>query len=242
MFPEALSRLAASVQPLIFETELPEFRYWMRGTTFLVGHKGRAFVITARHTLNPDELSAVCVFASDFSQRILPLKDVFFVSKDYVEDDFMDLAVIEIDMEKITDAELGRATLIDLALASEDWLPLAGSSDFAVIGYPDEHSLVDYEQETIATQRVALQGRYVGLSSQSHLHEIEILNTLSLSTFSGLSGAPVISLTSRPGLPGQVSLCGIVLRGTPSSRRIHFLDRSVLLDALNVKCAKSLYC
>ena len=240
MSPEALSRLAASVQPLVFETGIPDAPYSTEGTTFLVGYEGRAFVITARHSLCPDNLSPVCVFPSDSSQRLLPLKDVFFVSEDYVEDDFMDLAVIEIDMARIVDAELGQANLIDLRLASGEWLSLAGSSDFAVIGYPEKHSLIDYDQETITTERVALQGRYLGPSSQAHLHELEILDTLSLSTFSGLSGAPVFAWTERSGLAAQISFCGMALRGTPNSRRIHFLDRSVLLDALKVKCAKTL--
>lgn len=239
MSPEALSRLAASVQPLIFETGISDFPYSTLGTTFLVGYEGRAFVFTARHTLYPDNLSPVCIFPSDCSQRLLPLKDVFFVSKDYVAEDFMDLAIMEIDMAKIVDAELGQASIIDLRLASGDWLSLPESSDFAVIGYPEEHSLVDYDQETIATQRVALQGRYLGPSSIPYLHELEILDTLSLATFDGLSGAPVFSWTWRSGRPAQISFCGMVLRGTASSRRIHFLDRSVLLDALKVKCAET---
>lgn len=240
MPPNALSRLAASVQPLVFETGLSNFPYSTLGTTFLVGYEGRAFVLTARHSLYPEKLSPVCIFPSDFSQRLLPLKDVFFVSKDNVGEDFMDLAVIEIDMANIADAELGQASLIDLRLASGDWLSLPGSSDFAVIGYPEEHSLVDYDQEVIATERVALQGRYLGPSSLPYLHELEILDTLSLTTFNGFSGAPVFAWTERSGLPAQISLCGMVLRGTPDSRRIHFLDRSVLLDALEVKCAKTL--
>lgn len=232
---DALSRLAASVQPLVFETGLPDFPYSTLGTTFLVGYEGRAFVLTARHSLYPDNLSPVCIFPSDFSQRLLPLKDVFFVSKDYVAEAFMDLAVIEIDIANIADAEIGEARLIDLQLASGGWLSLSESSDFVVIGYPEEHSLVNYDQKTIATERVVLQGRYLGPSSLPYLHELEILDTLSLTTFSGFSGAPVFAWTEHSGLPAQISLCGMVLRGAPSSRRIHFLDRSILLDALKVK-------
>lgn len=240
MPPEALSRLAASVQPLIFETGIADVPYSTAGTVFLVGYEGRAFVLTARHSLHPENLSPICISPSDFSQRLLPLNDVFFVSKDYVAEDFMDLAVIEIDMTKIIDDECGQASLIDLRLASGDWLATPENSDFAIIGYPEERSLVDYDEETIATERVALQGRYLGPSSLPYLHELEILDTLSLSTFSGLSGSPVFAWSECPGSPGQITFCGMVLRGTPTSRRIHFLDRSVLLDALKVKCAKTL--
>jgi hypothetical protein len=231
MPPKVLGKLAASVQPLVFETGNADVPYSTLGTTFLVGYEGRAFVLTARHSLRPENPSPVCIFPTDFSQRLLPMKDVFFVSKDDVAEDFMDLAVIEIDMANIADAERLQATIIDLRLASDDWLCLSESSDYAVIGYPEEHSLVDYDHETIVTQRVALQGRYVGSSSIPYLHE--------LTTFSGLSGAPVFAWTERSDLHAKISLCGMALLGSPESRRIHFLDRSVLLDALKVKCAKT---
>lgn len=240
MPPDALSRLAASVQPLVFEMGRSDFPYSTLGTTFLVGYEGRAFVLTARHSLYPDKLPPVCIFPSDFSQRLLPLKDVFFVSKDDFAEDFMDLAVIEIDIANIADGESGEASLIDLRLASGDWLSLPESSDFVVIGYPEERSLVDYDQKTIATERITLQGRYLGPSSLPYLHELEILDTLSLTTFSGFSGAPVFAWTERSGMPAQISLCGMVLRGTPSSRRIHFLDRSILLDAIKVKVSQDI--
>ncbi len=239
MSPEALTRLAASVQPLVFETGIPDAPYSTAGTTFLVGYEGRAFVLVARHSLRPDNLCSVCIFPSDSSRRLLPLTDVFFVPKDYVAEDFMDFAIMEIDRAKIVDPELGQASLIDLRLASGDWLSLLGDSDFVVIGYPEEHSFVDYDKETIATGRLALHGRYLGPSALPYLHELEILDTLSLSTFSGLSGAPVFAWAERSGLPAKISLCGMALRGTPTSRRIHFLDRSVLLDALKMKCAKT---
>ena len=109
MLPEAINRLAASVQPLVFETGNPDVPYSTAGTTFLVGYQRRAFVLTARHSLHPDSLCPVCIFPSDFSQRLLPLKDVFFVSKNYASEDFMDLAIMEIDLTKVADAELAES-------------------------------------------------------------------------------------------------------------------------------------
>lgn len=239
MSPEALSRLAASVQPLVFETGIPETPYATAGTTFLVGYEGRAFVLTARHALNPDNLSPVCIFPSDTSQRILPLMDVFFVSKEHVPDDFADIAVIEIDVSKIAHPELAQARLIDFGRACGDWVSFRDRSRFVVLGYPDEHSFVDYDQEALATGRIALFGRYRGTSQLPYLHELEILDAPPLSTFSGFSGAPVFAWTEWPNEPAQITLCGMALRGSPTSRRIHFLDRSVLLYALKLKCAKT---
>lgn len=238
MSPELLSRLAASVQPLVFETEIPEVPYTTKGTAFLVGYRGRAFVLTARHALNPDRLSPVCIFPSDTSQRILPLDDVFFVSETVVPDDYVDLAVIEIDVAGIQHAELEQARLIDMALASGDWLPHAHSSEFVILGFPEEHSFVDYAAEEIGTIRMAMVGRYCGPSSIEYLHELEIVDGPPLSTYSGFSGSPVFALSPQPDSGIEIVLCGMVLRGTSTSRRVHFLDRSVLLGALGIKYAK----
>lgn len=95
----AIESIAQSIQPLVFETGIDEAPYSMWGTTFLVGYKGRSFVLTARHTLKPEMLGPICIFPSDESNRLLPLHDVLFVPQADVGDDFADLAVIEIDVE-----------------------------------------------------------------------------------------------------------------------------------------------
>lgn len=235
MLPEVINRISASVQPLVFETNLPEFPYSTRGTVLIVGYEGRAFVLTTRHGLCPEDSPPICVFPTETSQRIIPLKDVFFVSEDHVPDDFVDIAVIEIDMNKITDKEVGSARLIDLDLASGDWLSKSETAEMFVLGYPEEHSFVDYELETITNHRWALHGRYAGASDLDYLHMLEVSGTHSLSTFSGFSGGPVFAWIEHPGNRGEIILCGMALRGTPTSGLIHFLDRSVLLDALYVK-------
>ena len=235
--PEALAQLSRSVQPLVFETGIDEFPYMTLGTVFLVGFEGRAFVLTTRYSLNPENLGPICVFPSDSSRRVLPLKDVFFVSRNIVSEDFVDLAVIEIDMAKITNAELGQASLIDLALASGDWLSRSEVAEFIVLGYPEEHSFVDYDCETLSNGRVMLRAIYIRQSVLPYLHEIEVLNTDLLSTFNGFSGSPVFAWVQHDASRPEIILCGMVIRGTATSSRIHFLDRSVLLDALKVKRA-----
>ena len=43
---EIIADYSRSVQPLVFETGLDQFPYSTSGTVFLVGHKGKAFVVT----------------------------------------------------------------------------------------------------------------------------------------------------------------------------------------------------
>lgn len=231
---EAITRLARSVQPLVFETGIDDAPYSVSGTAFIVGYEGRPYVVTARHALNPENIGPVCIFPSDTSRHLIPLKDVFFVPRDVVSDDFVDLAVIAIDTSRITQAEVAKATLIDLARASGDWEEQAQDAGFVIFGYPADNSFVDYEEKMLRTDRVTLHARYVGRSSIPYLHEIEVSEPHALTTFSGFSGGPVFAWARRPGIVPAPILCGMALRGSSLSGRVHFLDRSVLLDALKV--------
>lgn len=236
---EVIAKLARSVQPLVFETGIADTPYSVSGTAFLVGYEGHPYVLTTRHSLNPENLSPVCIFPSDISQHLIPLKDVFFVHRNEAPEDFVDLAVIAIDTSRITEAEVAQATLIDLGRASRDWETEAQDYEFVIFGYPADKSFVDYEEQMLHTDRVTLHARYVGRSIIPYLHEIEISEPHVLTTFSGFSGGPVFAWAPRPGM--APALCGMALRGSSSSGRVHFLDRSVLLDALKVKKTHEAY-
>lgn len=232
---QAIDRLAISVQPLVFETGIAAFPYCTRGTVFLVGYKGKPYVITARHALKPEYLGPICVFPSDTSYRLIPLKDVFFVPHTEESEDFVDLAIIAIDTMRITHPEVAQARLIDLALACGEWKSYAKEAQFFILGYPEERSMVNDDTQELRTDRVALFGRYGGLSPLPYLHLFRVSDSLGLNTFSGLSGGPVFAWVERLEKRPVPVFCGMVLRGTPESGLLHFLDSKVLLDALAVK-------
>jgi hypothetical protein len=232
----AIDRLALSVQPLVFETGIKEAPYSSTlGTVFLVGYEGKPYVLTARHALHPDNLVPICVFPSDTSHRLIPLKDVFFVPQSDEGEDFVDLAVIAIDTMRATHAEIAEAMLIDLAVACGEWKRYASEAQFFVIGYPGERSIFNYETQEFRADRETLPGHYGGHSPLPHLHLLRIPDSRSLNAFNGLSGAPVFAWIELPMQRPTPVLCGMVLRGTPESGVVHFLDRDVLLDALTVK-------
>ncbi len=232
----AIDRLAPSIQPLIFETGVEDAPYpSTHGTVFLAGYEGKSYVITARHALQPDNLVPICIFPSDISHQLIPLKDVFYVPRSLEDDDFVDLAVIAIDTNRITHPEVARARLIDLALSCGEWKRYASEAQFFVLGYPEERSIFNYETQEFRADRMILFGRYRGLSGPPYLHLLSVLDNLSLKTFSGLSGAPIFAWVELPMQRPRPILCGMVLRGNPESGLIHFLDRDMLLDALRVK-------
>jgi len=152
---------------MLRETANDEYPYAISGgTIFLAAYKGRAFAITARHVIVP--LTPICLFATDWSQKILPLENVFYVSADKIDDDFADFAVIELDMRKlIKDPEYSLLRLIDLEKVSGDWLYHAEKGTFLVLGYPIEQSEIDITEESITTARFTLRGNYKGVSEHS---------------------------------------------------------------------------
>ncbi|WP_459723697.1 cupin domain-containing protein [Sideroxyarcus sp. TK5] len=212
---------------------MDEFPYSTAGTVFLVGYAGKPFILTSRHGLLPETPQPICVFPSDYSHRLIPLDDVFFVPSTDEPEDFMDLAVVAIDTSRITHAEVANAHLIALTSDLVGWPEHA--SELFLIGYPKDHSFVDPESGMLHTQRVVLNGRYVGKSSLPYLHTAKITDAHSLSTFNGFSGGPVFSVLRFPGEPPTAGLCGMAIRGASSSNIIHFLDRTVLIDALNIR-------
>ena len=232
---EVLATLARSVQPLVFETGIEEFPYSVSGTVFLVGYEGRPYVLTTRHSLNPENVGPICIFPSDTSRHLIPLRDVFFVHRDEVSEDFVDLAAIAIDTSRITHTDVAQATLIDLAHTSGDWQTDSPCAEFVIMGYPADHSFVDGNTQMLRTDLVTLHAKYVGPSISPHLHEIAISEPYALTTFSGFSGSPIFAWAPRPSVSPAPVLCGMAIRGSAESGRIHFLDSSVLLDALNVK-------
>lgn len=232
---QVIERLARSVQPLVFETGSADFPYSTRGTVFMVGYKGKPYVITARHALMPEHLVPICVFPSDTSHQLIPLKDVFFVPREEESEDFVDLAVIEIDTKRITHPEVAQTTIIDLELVCEEWKRHAKEAQFFILGYPEERSMINDDTQELRTDRVALFGRYGGLSPFPYIHRFCVSDSLGLRTFSGFSGGPVFAWVERPEERPVAALCGMALRGTPESGLFHFLDSDVLLDALAVK-------
>lgn len=227
-----------SVQPVLRETGHAEYPYAISGgTIFLAAYQGRGLAITARHALLP--LTSICLFSSDSSQRILPLENVFYVTPEKIDDDFADFAIIEMDMRKLVgDSDFASLKLIDLEKVSGDWLDSSSEAVFLVLGYPLEHSELQFTERSITTPRFVLRGSYKGVSEySSSVHIIELSKIYGITDFNGFSGGPVFAFLPNDANPQKVFLCGMAIRGSSSSGLIHFLELGVILAGIQVKPA-----
>lgn len=233
--PPLIQHAASAVQPLVFEWDNSVAPYSTAGTVFIVKHGDGLYVLTTRHGLDPVNCGPICVFPTDRSHKNLPLGRVFFVDREVVDFDYLDLAVIDIDTCRLDENDLSELSLIDLDRDAGDWLTTPDQAPLYLLGYPTERSEVMYATKEIRTDRIILKGKYVGEGPSPYLHTLHIEDSMGFTTYSGFSGGPVLRVqTTQAGKPTLV-LCGMAIMGTPSSQLVHFIDRTVLLDAIRVK-------
>lgn len=229
------NNLALAVHPLVFETGIPEAAHSIAGTGFLVGYGRRIFLVTARHALRPDAIYPLCILSP--SGHVLPLKDVYFVPAAEVDEDFTDLAVVELDMQRV--ASKHRDTrVIPLESVTGDWQQAAQISGCFVLGFPNQHSCVDYDTGEVQMGFVELAGTYRGVAQARYLHEFKVENPPPLESFSGFSGGPVFCRRMAASGHEVLLLCGMAVQGSAESRMVRFIEASVIHDMLELKCAR----
>lgn len=221
------------IQPVIFRTRVKEAPLWTWGTGFSLGTQSKVFFVTARHVVQAADPADVCVLSP--SGRTVPLKDSFYFDRELVTDDWADVVVHEVSLgDAIKRAPDAR--LIDLERAGGDWQADASTSRIFVAGFPNDHTGVDYDVNEVHGRLVELEGAYAGPATRDgYTHRLTIPNTLSLTTFNGLSGSPVLMLKRTIGDLDRFVLIGMAIQGTTQAGSILFVDRRVLTTVIDSK-------
>lgn len=222
-------------QPVIFESEYPEFRYWIHGSSVLLSTAEHCYWVTAAHVMEKSGAApgALRIFPADDSTRSLPFDEQYEIQKTFMgDDDFKDLFVLRVNLGRFMSHGDGALVALDVNRHLIGADSLSGSSPLRLVGYPSANNSVDYEERsTLNTARTVLCARYLGPGPSDHCHIAELDNAASLSSLDGLSGGPVFSIGSRDAggseEPGPV-MVGLMLRGTAESGRVHFLSASVI--------------
>jgi len=231
--------LESIVRPLVAETGREDTPHAVWGSSFLVGLKRRSFLITTRHGLRPEcGLFPLCV--RSLTGRLFKLIDVFYMpSEDYPEDHF-DIAVVELDMRKLR-SDLGRTPILPLDLGEQQWDRFSEVSPFKVLGFPQDHSFVDYDSGEVVEGLVTLEAEYVGPTTAKWIHQLRVATPPPLSTFSGFSGGPVFLIAREVGRPPIPILAGMALQGTVQSGIVRFVETARIVDMVRARTGNTRY-
>ncbi len=190
-------------------------------------------MVTARHVVRDWPVHRLLVFPSDRSKEGLRLSDWWNVEDGESEPDSSDILLVRAELANVPKYIRRSSHLLHLTPPSvSEWVNDRHSSTFFLFGYPTAVNEADYARSQIKTRQFFLHGTYVGPSVANGCHELLLKNPLDLADFNGLSGSPVFCLRNEIAVPRQPTFCGMALRGTAGSSRVHFLEASIILLAL----------
>lgn len=216
----------------MFRTGYDEAPFAILGTRFLVGYRGGHYLITTNHGLGQSDPRRLVVYPASREPEVAT-RNWWRVAQDLDDPDSTDLFVLEIDPSSVNETvdRIGRA--IDLSPQNTDaWKSERWESTFFVTGYPAIANNADYDRSQVKTAQVLLPGRYARPWKNGSCHEIICGNPQNLENFNGFSGSPVFSCLNTIAVAMPTRFCGIAIRATASSRRVHFLESSTIILAL----------
>jgi hypothetical protein len=199
----------------------------------MVGYGKSLYVLTARHVVLDHPKEGLAIIMSEAGER-LPLRTRWRIRADDDDGDSSDLVIFRADLMGISKKTRRSNHLLHLTPPEvAAWFTIRDTAMFFLFGYPKVANDADYERSKVNMNQYLLYGSYIGPSISRGCFQMSVRNPLGLPTFDGMSGSPVFSLSTPIGGSAQPTFCGMALRGTPSSERIHFLGSDTILAALD---------
>ena len=227
---QVLSRLRNCVRPVMFDTLSPDAPFGVKGSAFLVGYRGMMCAVTARHVVSgcPSDKLLICPTPNSAAVR---WSQFWTLENDAHDVDSTDLCIGRMDFANHSARAQRQAMLVNLDQLKANWWPGRHASRFFTCGFPSDRTEVSYERLEAKVAQVFLAGSYVGEALANGVHTVRVENPLGVD-FDGLSGSPVFCMESALGMTKPIQFCGVAIRGTASSRLIHFLEADTVLRGL----------
>jgi len=144
------------------------------------------------------------------------------------------LAVFEIQRDSVSEGDLLSNYFLDLQRYRHDSFVLRDDSILALVGFPAEINTIGYDEYTIMTRGISVDGRYCGPAEENGCSKIRINSLGALEHMDGLSGSPVLEFTPLGGKFYRPQLAGVLIRRTSASRYGRFVDAPSLYSVLGV--------
>jgi hypothetical protein len=230
-----LKRLRYCARPMVFETGMLEFPFSVAGTGFIVAFRNDLLVVTARHVVGDWPTHQLRLIVSEAGDCVT-FKNRWnvHVEEEAEDGDQNDLIIFQADIANVSAAARRENHIINLTPPDlSDWYDTRNESTFFLFGYPKIENGADYGPSRVISNQFLLHGTYVGDSVSFGCYELAVQNPLKLGSFDGLSGSPVFSLFTGSNNGAQPTFCGLAIRGSASSNRVHFLGSQTIMAALN---------
>lgn len=169
--------------------------------------------------------------------RLFELIDVFYMPLEAHGEDHFDIAVIELNLQKLG-RDLGETPILPLDHSERDWMSYREISPFRVLGFPNDHTYMDYDRGEVVEGLVTLEANYIGPAQSPWIHQLTVPNPPPLSTFSGFSGGPVFAISRSLGKPAVPVFAGMALQGSIQSRIVRFVVRERVEDMVRARITR----
>ncbi|HSH92781.1 MAG TPA: hypothetical protein VK968_01410 [Roseimicrobium sp.] len=231
---EEIRKYRAAVRPLVLDTGVEQYPIGLCGACFMAVSHGQLFLVTARHLVEGLHNGQVRCLPTDKSMRRLPLSRGVGTITDDVADD-VDAIVYPASVVGLSKKTVRAASVLNLdAPGFKTWKPSAHASTFVVVGYPRQHSEIDYEKQLANAGQIAIPATYDSpRSGSSVLHRLRAQNDLHLNDFGGFSGGAVFSVEQQIAAPPITRFCGMAVEGTAESGLLSLIDCSALVNLMH---------
>ncbi len=146
--------------------------------------------------------------------------------------DHDDWAVFTAVTPGLTDGD-GLVPVLDFGTMANAALPPDDQDVLVARGYPKATSNIAYDAQAIRWQAFGASGKYAGRPDWSDAcHTMRLDDVTQIESIDGMSGSPIFLLKPRTPEQFECSFAGMALRGSKTSRLLHFLDASIIRAAI----------
>jgi hypothetical protein len=173
------------------------------------------------------------IFQNNKSDESIPFDTSYHVPNPEPPDcDYCDFYILRVATEKLALNELLSMQAIQLDNLSSDWKAVPDDYQLIFVGFPTEAREVDYDRFRVESTQHLLVGRLVGASKFNSCFELEVTDLNGVSDLNGFSGSPVFALPCKGNSHLNAAFCGMLICGSATSGRAHFIDAIRLKQAI----------
>lgn len=238
MTSKSVERLMSISKPILHDTGIEETQYAGVGTCFLAQYGDNAFLVTAKHVLNGYDAESLAVFPNPQTPISIPFNQFVQIENvDEHDSDYADITVLRIDRERLDISPGSTVPTLNLSNYDAKWRLHKDRGRIIFFGYPAENRSFDYENYLAKSDQRLIGGKYLGPSVSQHCHNVQLDYIGPISSLDGLSGSPVFVLERKNSGRDKPHFCGMMIRGTASSKTAIFVDGEIIYKIIRRTCA-----